>query len=384
MIGISLALCGGSATAIQIVGLGLLQKTVPKGKARVSAFTTYGMAFPLTYLLIPVATADLLDLVSWRLIPIFWGFAGVGIGAMVLLLLERKESRMPIGEWLTPLLAGVALASAVRFLDALGQNFRWSADLVIVMLIGALAAVTCATLMRGSTPTSFSFRPIAGPQIRVLLVGVALTVMVGSLTYITIAVEYFYGLTDLQAAIALVPAQAGSIFGAKVIASKAMNHWGIAKSVRHLMLIFGISMLPLGFMQQTTSSWYLICCATLINTMGFAAITVLNTDVMGHASLEDTGQVSSFRGAASEIGSALGMVVLGTSVISAVRMDGGVGDVSRLQLDHLAAGLRIDGMLGCTVVLAGWGALLAVARSPRLRLVTSVTKPNTFSGDRPD
>ena len=42
-----LALCGGAATAIQIVGLGLLQETFPDGDARVSAFTTFGMVYPL-------------------------------------------------------------------------------------------------------------------------------------------------------------------------------------------------------------------------------------------------------------------------------------------------------------------------------------------------
>ena len=42
---VGLAMCGSTAVALQILAIGLLQQTVPEGKARVSAFTSYGMVF---------------------------------------------------------------------------------------------------------------------------------------------------------------------------------------------------------------------------------------------------------------------------------------------------------------------------------------------------
>lgn len=366
-ISLGLALCGSTATAIQIVGLGLLQQSVPEGKAHDAAFTTYGMVFPLAFLVFPVGTSGLLELANWRWIPLVWACAGLAIGVIALLLLERAESSTPIGEWLTPLLAGVALASVVRCLDALGHQRTGTPSVVIGALVGLVASLACAVRIGQSTSSSFSLRPIADGTIRVLLVGVALVSLVaGTLTYVTIAMEYLYDLTPLQAAIAVIPAQAGGILGAKMLAGRAMNRMGVARAGRQLMLTLSLTMLPLLFMHSTSPAWYVIGCATLFNTVGNAAVTVLNSDVMGRAPLGNTGPVSSFRGAASSIGSALGVVVLGTSVISAVSMDGGVGHVNPSQWVQLAAGLRLDGVLGCAIALGGWVALVAVERGTRL------------------
>ena len=72
MVNIGLLICGAMATAVQVVALGLLQVTAPDGRAHASAFTTYGMVYPLAYLTFPVLTAGLLNVVPWRLIPIVW------------------------------------------------------------------------------------------------------------------------------------------------------------------------------------------------------------------------------------------------------------------------------------------------------------------------
>lgn len=72
-----LTLCGGAATAVQIVALGLLQESFPEGKARVSAFTTFGMVYPAAFVVFPILIGGLLDVAVWRLIPLGWSAAGV-------------------------------------------------------------------------------------------------------------------------------------------------------------------------------------------------------------------------------------------------------------------------------------------------------------------
>lgn len=359
---IGLALCGGTATAMQIVALGLLQQTVPDGKARIAAFTTFGMVYPLAYLVFPVVTAGALEIVAWRWIPAVWAIAGVVICLLATTLLQGGEARKPIGEWLTPLLAGVALAGAVRFLDDLGHSDAFATRSLVGVAAGIVAGIACAVLVRRSARASFTLRPIKGSLIRVLLMGVAFVSMVGSLTYVTLALEYLYDFSALQAALALVPAQAGAVLGAKVIAGRAIRRWGIGRAGRHLMIALGISMLPLLLVQTSMPAWYVVACATAFSTVALASVTVLNTDVMGHAPSGGTGPVSSFRGAASSIGSALGVVVLGTSIISAVTMDAGASEVSAQQLEQLAAGLRIDGVLGSVIPIIGWLALSVVER----------------------
>lgn len=95
---IGLGLCSATAISLQILALGLLQQTVPDGKAHVSAFTTYGMVFPLAFLVFPVVTAALLEVTNWRWIPAIWAIAGVLIGVIATFALDRNATRRPIGE----------------------------------------------------------------------------------------------------------------------------------------------------------------------------------------------------------------------------------------------------------------------------------------------
>jgi MFS family permease len=361
-IAVGLALCGAAATAIQIVALGLLQESVPDGPAHVSAFTTYGMVYPLAFLFFPVLTAGLLDVAAWRLIPIIWAAAGVVIAVVVSLVVTRSDHRQPLGEWLTPLLAGVVLAAGVRFLDSIGSQGPLTPITLIGFLILAIALIAFGLRYRMVTVSSFSFTPVRGVLMRVLLLGVALVALVGTLTYVILALEYMYGMSPLHAAIAVIPAQAGAVLGAKIIAGHAIRHWGISRAGRHATLALAISMLPLVAMQASTPAWYLIACATLFNTVALAAVTILNTDVMSRAPQGHSGPVSSFRGAASSIGTGLGVVVLGTSVITAVNMSAGSTNVNGDQVQQLAAGLRLDGILGFAVALIAWLALLLVNR----------------------
>ena len=67
----------------------------------------------------------------------------------------------------------------------------------------------------------------------------------------------------------------------------------------------------------------------------------------------------------------MGVAVLRTSIIKAVNVDTGSGDVSYAQLDQLAAGLRLDGVIACIIALTGW-AILAIVERPSSAM-TSVT-----------
>ena len=359
---VGLAMCGSTAVALQILAIGLLQQTVPEGKARVSAFTSYGMVFPLGFLVIPVATGGMLEIANWRLIPIIWAIAGVLVGAVAFLLVRRGEPNRPMGEWLTPLLAGITLTAAANSLAEASHKRPESTIIVVGILVSITAAVGCALTMRHSTRSSFTLDPLKSGLLRNLLVGVGIVSLVGMLTYVTLALEYLYDLTPLRAAILLVPAQFGAVVGAKFLAAWAMHRWGVSLAARRLVIAIAITMLPLLAMQSSTPAWYLISSAAIFSCMGMAALTVLNAEVMGHAPHGSTGAVSSFRAAASSIGGALGVAVLGTAIISAVSVDDGVGSVSPAQLDQLAAGLRLDAVLVCVIATIGWVVLTRAER----------------------
>jgi MFS family permease len=241
-----------------------------------------------------------------------------------------------------------------------------SPTVVIGVFMSMTAAVWCALTMRHSTRSTFTLDPLRSGLLRNLLTGVGIVSLVGMLTYVTIALEYLYDLSPLRAAILLVPAQLGAVVGAKFLAAWAMHRWGVSIAARRLTIAIAVAVavtvLPLLAMQSTTPAWYLISSAAIFSCMGMAALTVLNAEVMGQAPRESTGAVSSFRAAASSIGGALGVAILGTPIISAVSVDEGVGSVSQAQLDQITAGLRLDAVLACMIATVGWAILTRAAR----------------------
>ena len=194
-------------------------------------------------------------------------------------------------------------------------------------------------------------------MIRVLLIGVALVALVGTLTYVIIALESMYNMTPFDAAVAVIPAQLGAILGAKLFASRAIHRWGYAVAGTHLTFALGLSVLTLISIQSSSPAWVLIACATVFNTVALAAVTVLNADVMARAPQDSTGPLSSFRGAASSIGTGLGVIVLGTGVINAANLSDGLTAGGSDQLHQIASALRLDGLLGCGIALFAWAAL---------------------------
>lgn len=225
-----------------------------------------------------------------------------------------------------------------------------------------LSIIACWLRYRSTTTSGFSMAPIRSSLTRALLLGVTLVALVGTLTYVILALQNLYGMSPLEASLAVIPAQVGAIIGAKFIGGHTIRRWGIGRAGRRLTLTLSVSVLPLVAMQASTPAWYLVACATLFNTIALAAVTVLNTHVMSRAPQGATGPMSSFRGAASSIGSGLGVVVLGTSVISAMNMSAGPSNVTNQQAADIAAGLRIDGILGFLVALLAWATLTAVER----------------------
>ena len=357
---LGLAICGAMTVVIQIVTLSMLQERVGSGEGRASAFTTYGMVFPLAFLILPVATAMLLAVASWRAVPLAWAAGAVATAVLARKLLGADARTSRGGEWLTPVLAGVALAAGSTILSELDNVEAEALKVIVGGIVFSVAAVGCGALMRVRPGGGFSFQSITSPALRALLIGVVIVSLVQLLTYVSISLEYLYDLTAFEAALALVPAQVGAILGAKALARVASRMWGAERAARVLMLATGATALPLVLMQAETSVWFLVAVATLTSCAGMGALTVLNMAVMGRAPAHESGAVSAFRTAASSIGTALSMAVIGALILGSVQISAGQDGAEQAELEQLAAALRLTGVLAFAFTLAGW-ALLEVA-----------------------
>lgn len=351
MLTIGLLLVGASATSIQIVALGLLQASIPSGSARVSAFTTFGMVFPAVYLVVPVLTGAVLSSVSWRWVPFGWALLGLVIPIVALRLIERPASRLPAGEMWTPFLGGLALAALIQGINS-GHDYGWTSPRTLAAFVIAVVTVALVrVLVRSGRVTSLELAPLRRPALLLLLLTVVLLITANTLIFVTLALEYLYGQDALTAAIYLIPAQAAAVLGAKVIAGWLMRRLGTRRAGIIVMIGFAVSLLTLLAMQSTSPPLQLVASAAAFSLFGFASVTVANAAVMAQAPQGATGAVSAYRGAASSVGGALSVVVLGGAIaliVSTTTLEppGTIPDAAAL-----ASGLRAEGVVSAVFAL---------------------------------
>jgi len=360
---LGLALCAAAAITIQVLAVGLLQAAVVDGPAHISAFTTYGMVFPAVFLTVPVATAWLLGVADWHLVPLAWAVAGLVMVTVTMVFVRAEPARAAHREWLTPLLAGLSMAAVGHVLSEAGRPRTHDGYITWVVVGGVASGVACYILVRRRAAASFSLRILDPIVLRALLVGVALASFCGILTYVSLAFEFLYGMTALEAALAVAPAQLGGVLGARLLAERALLRWGGIRAGRMLLLMVAVTMLPLVIVQSVTPAWYLVVVATVFTFTGMAALTAFNAEVMRRAPLTLTSDMSAFRTSASSLGAALGVGIFGTLVLSSVSIDSADGGANSEQLAQLAGAIRLMGLIASLAALGGWLALTRVEPS---------------------
>lgn len=374
IVSLGLLLTGAAATAMQIVALGLLQKSIPEGRARVSAFTSYGMMFPAVYLAVPVLTGCLVGVAPWRIVPALWAIIGLALPVVTLRLIDRPGEASRIGELWTPILAGVALAGAVQAINS-GNDNSWTSPQTLAWTLVALISIgACALLVKSSRRTSLSLTPLRSPMMLLLLAGVALVAMANTLTYVMIGLEYLYGMSVLGAALYLVPAQAAAVVGSKVVASWLMRRSGTARAGQVMLAGFTLSLLTLVVMSESAPVALLVVSSSLFSLFGFGSITIVNAAVMAGSQTGQSGMVSAYRGAASSLGTSLGVVILGAAISTVVLDFSTAADGQTPDPAALADGLQTNGVVGAIIAAIAWIAFtLAVRRRTSGRTPTGTT-----------
>ena len=381
---------GIAATGIQIVGIGLLSDRFPEPRARAAAFGTFGMVSPFIWLCFPVITGWVVGEVSWRWVPAVWVACGLVMLVATRVLLDRDHDRRPPGEVVTPILAGATVASAVQSLNRLSDDGLVApVTLVSIAVTIALAAVT-AMLMRRMTSPTFSFAPLRVGRSRALLATIIIIPLINTVFFMTMAFQYLYGLTVLQTALVMIPAQAGAVLGTRLIAGPLMKRIGIATTAQWLFGVLAVAMLASLLVTADSPLWVPIAYVTAYNVLTVAASITVTSGVLISAPGVDSGQLSAYRGSAQALGAVLAVVVMNSLVFTlgrvflsrdlqaqglsddevaaqmadiqaastspdvmsqyAVPLPSGV-ETSQVIADSIAAGLHINGVVGAVLAV---------------------------------
>ena len=160
---------------------------------------------------------------------------------------------------------------------------------------------------------SLSLAPLRRGGLVLLLVVLILTMFANLWFYMTLALQYIYGLSSLQVALALAPAQIFTIVGAG-LSGKFVQRKGIAFAGTVLLVVVAIALAVSALIQLTTPLWVSILIVSVYSAAAVGSGVALTNAIMDLAAKGEDGSAAAFRGAASNLGVAIGVAGM-TSIV---------------------------------------------------------------------
>lgn len=304
------------ASGFIVVALALLSAQVSDDEARASAFSTYAMVGPIVYLVVPLLAGVLLDHSSWRLVAAVWALSG-----LIVLMASRKYLPSPGGprdqrELLTPALAGVLMMLAVQTISAVNRDGLLSMGALVRLGLAVVAFAALSWGLRRAESPSLSLAALRQGGMFILLIVVILMSFANLWFYMTVGLQYVYGLNALQTAVALLPAQLAAILGA-VITRSLLRKRGITITGSVMLLGLAVSLLLSALVNSGSPMWVPVLVTGLYAITSVGAGIPLTNAVMNLAPHGEEGSASAFRSAAGNIGGAVGVIVMSTIVFNA-------------------------------------------------------------------
>ena len=315
-----LLLAGIAATSVQIVVFGLLSNEFREPGPRARAFGTFGMVSPFIWLLFPVLTGAIVGVTSWRWVPVVWAVGGAVMLVAARTLMPRPEHVGPVGRLRAPILAGVTVVLSVQALSLAANVGIASLGFVISAAAAVVAAVVLVLMVRRGGRQNFSFRTLRLTRARLLLVVVVIIPLINTVFFMTLAFQYLYGLTVLQTALVMVPAQAGAIAGTRLIAGPLMARVGVTRTATLMFGVLAVAMLSAFLLTPESPLWMPMTYVAVYNVLTVAASITVTSGLMATSDAQSSGEVSAYRGSGVALGGALAVVLMNEAVFTLSRV----------------------------------------------------------------
>jgi EmrB/QacA subfamily drug resistance transporter len=328
--------CGGCM--LNPNSLSIISNTFRDPKERAGAIGFWGGVVGISTAAGPVIGGGLIEAVDWR--AIFWVNVPVVLAALVLLSMFVPESRADRPRPLDPpgQLLAIVLLGSLTYGIIEGPSRGWTSGLILACFGVVVASLTAFVLveLRQAEPLLqlhfFKSPPFAGAS---AIATLAFFVLAGWLFLNTLYLQEVRGYSPLMAGVAALPATVVIVvvspFTGRVVGRRGSR---LPLGVAGLLMMAASALLVL--VQPRSSYLFLAVCYLLVG-FGFGMVNppITNTAVSGMP-MSQAGVAAAVAGTARQVGSVLGVAVLGSVVAS--RMHGQLA--SRLAASHLPAALQ--------------------------------------------
>jgi EmrB/QacA subfamily drug resistance transporter len=363
---------GGSM--LNPVALSIVTNTFTEPAERARAIGVWGAVFGISLALGPVAGGALVTSVGWR--AIFWVNIPVGIAAIILTALFVPESRAARARRLDPVgqVLIVALLASLTYGIIEGPNAGWGSAKILGCFALAAAALICLVVYepRRNEPLLdlrfFRSAPFSGATVIAVCAFAALG---GFLFLNTLYLQDVRGYSALHAGLYLLPMAAMTVLLAplagRIVASRGP---------RLPLVIAGIATTAGGIMltrlTRDSSFGYLVASYVVFGIgCGMVNAPITNTAVSGMPRSQ-AGVAAGIASTSRQVGSTLGVAVLGSSVLSSLH-----GSSLRLGfVDASQVGWWILAGCGVAILLVGLATTGRWARDTAERTAASLMPPS--------
>jgi DHA2 family multidrug resistance protein-like MFS transporter len=385
----SRALLGIAGATLAPSTLSLISNMFARADQRKVAIGVWATSFSIGAALGPVVGGALL-------IRFWWGsvfLLAVPVMALLLVLGPRllPESRDPDPGSFDVLSAALSLGAVLAVIFAIKRAVvegPWPVA-VPAAVAGLVVAGLFVRRQRRLDDPLIDLRLFRAPAFRLSVAVNALAILlsVGELLLVAQYLQLVLGLSPLQAGLWTLPSAAGFVAGS-MLAPVFVRRWSAARVVSAAL---AVSAAGLALLTQLggASSLAVVVVGSAVADVGIAVVFVLSTDlVVGSAPPERSGAAAAISETGTELGSALGVALLGSLAMAVYRGDI-AGAIPAGVPPHAAAAARdtLGGAIGVSAqlpagvadaaaaafthgveVAAGAGAVLALA----LSIVTAV------------
>jgi MFS transporter, DHA2 family, multidrug resistance protein len=310
-------LLGVGRSAMFIVGLAYMGSAVSSKEGRATAFASFAMVLPITYLIMPLLAGILTDVVGWRSVAVVGMVCGVVGVILAIRLLPRDGAPEPAGEMWTPSIAAVALVLLVQALNSL-PTYGFVSPQTLGSLAGAgVCVVVLRVLNHRLASPSVSWAVLKDGGVFLLLAVLLLFSFANLWFYTTMALQYIFGLSVLQTAIAMLPAQVTAIFGA-ALAAHLIRKRGIPFAGGLLGLGVAAMLFASALVSADSPVWLPALIVAVYGAFAVGAGVPITNAIMDRASAHGQGGAAAWRSAASNLGSAVSVAFMTAIVATAI------------------------------------------------------------------
>jgi EmrB/QacA subfamily drug resistance transporter len=313
------ALQGVGGSMLNPVAMAIVTNTFTEPGERARAIGMWGSVFGLSVALGPVVGGALVDSVGWR--GVFWMNIPVGVAALILTALFVPESRAGIyrrpdafGQILIMILLGTVSYAIIE-----GPRYGWAAPRILLCFAAAAAAlaVFAAWEPRRADPVVdlrfFRSLPFSGAALTAVT---GLCAFAGFLFLITLYLQDVRGYRPLTAGLFLLPMAV--VMGCSApLAGRVIARRG----TRIPLLISGAGIavggVLLTFLTGSSPVWYVAACCLVFGIgQGWLNAPITNNAVTGMPRSQ-AGVAASIASTGRQVGSALGVAIMGSLIASA-------------------------------------------------------------------